>query len=108
MFVGEEAVFQCKHPTTDWRVNGTLLGHPPPPDIILGTEDGTLVETLTVIAYPQYNGTVVECEAVFRSAPPELSPAVVLQGNCEYTVTVLKLRYTQLDVYIFIAKLLVR
>ena len=82
--IGEEAVFRCHHSTTrliDWIVNGTLLDHPPPPDIIPSTEDGTQVATLTIIARPEYNGTVVKCEAVFRNASPEISPAAILQGN---------------------------
>ena len=92
VFVGEEAVFRCHHSTSrliDWRVNRTLLDRPPPSYILLDTvpnEDGTLVNILTITARPEYNETVVECEAVFRNAPPELSPAAILQGNYDLQI----------------------
>ena len=87
VFVGEESVFRCRHLTAnliDWRVNGSLVGQNPPPDITPGTvrdDDDSLVNTLTIIAHPEYNGTEVVCVAVFYDgSQPELSPAVVLQG----------------------------
>ena len=88
--IGEEAVFQCRHPTadlTDWIVNGSLVGSNPPPDVLPGafqTDHGTVVNTLTIVGRPEYNGTVVVCEAYFREGPrSELSPEawLVLEHN---------------------------
>ena len=83
--VGEEAVFKCRHPTADfidWFVNGSLVGRNPPPDVLPGVvqgDDGTTVHTLTIVGHPEYNGTVVVCEAFFRDGPrSELSPAALL------------------------------
>ena len=87
MFVGEEAVFRCRHPTADiigWRVNGSSVGQNHPTDITPGTtrdDDGNLVNTLTIIARPEYNGTEVQCVALFRDGSPTVtSPPSVLQG----------------------------
>ena len=89
VFVGVEAEFRCRHPTADviaWRVNGTSLGQNPPPDILPDTDrvgDGSLVNTLTIIARLRYNGTEVECLAVFlEESPTETSPTALLQGTC--------------------------
>ena len=83
-----QAVFRCRHPTADtirWRVNGSLVGRDPPPDIILGIirdDNGNLVDTLTITARPMYNGTEVVCVAGFDdSRPQELSQPVVLIGT---------------------------
>ena len=80
-----QAVFKCRHPTAnfiDWRVNGTSVGQSPPTDITPGTirdDDGNLVNTLTIIARPEYNGTEVECVAVFSGgSPDEATPSVTL------------------------------
>ena len=40
--------------------------------------DGSLVRTLTILARPEYNGTIVECVATFLTAPAQRSPAVIL------------------------------
>ena len=87
-FVGEETVFQCRHPTADsiaWSVNESSVTQNPSPDIIPGfitDDDGNLVNTLTIIARLVYNGTVVECVALFLDgSPAETSPAAVLQGT---------------------------
>ena len=86
--VGEEAVFKCRYPTADsihWIVNGSLVGFNHPPDILPGivqTDSGTLVNTLTIVGHPEYNGTVVVCEAFFREGSrSELSPEALLQGQ---------------------------
>ena len=85
MSVGEDAVFGCRHPTADlidWIVNGSMIGTNPPPDIYLGIVQGdneTLVDTLTILGRPEYNGTVVVCEAFFRNGSrSELSPEALL------------------------------
>ena len=75
--------FRCRHTSSDasinWRVNGSSVGRFP--DIISGSlnEDGNRVDTLTIPAEPQYNGTVVECVAVFfDGSPTEVSPAATI------------------------------
>ena len=88
VFVGEAAVFRCRHPTAvaiAWRVNGSTVGQIPPPDIIPGTardDDSMLVNILSIIACPECNGTEVVCVAVFFDGSyPEVSPTAVLQGT---------------------------
>ena len=85
---GAEAVFRCRHPTADtirWRVNGSLVGRAPPPDVILDIihdDNDNLVDTLTITARPQYNGTEVVCVARFDDRrPEELSQPVILIGT---------------------------
>ena len=90
--VGSEAVFRCRHPTADivrWRVNNSFVGRNPPPDIVPGTtldEDGNLVDTLTIVAIREYNGTTVVCVADFddgtrlSSEPPAI---LLIQGVSE-------------------------
>ena len=54
-------------------MNGSIIGPDPPPDITPGTNrdnDGDLVNTLTILARPEYNGTMVQCEALFRDGSP--------------------------------------
>ena len=82
MPAGAAATFRCRHQNADsvgWLVNGTPLGNNS--DITPGTlyENNHLVNTLTIMAHPKYNGTEVECVATFfNDSPPELSPAVTL------------------------------
>jgi hypothetical protein len=60
-------------------VNGSPRGQFP--DIRSGSvnESGNIVYTLTIPAEPQYNGTVVECLAVFfDGSPNEASPAATI------------------------------
>ena len=90
MSVGEEAIFMCHHPTADlidWFINGSLVGANPPPDIFPSTildDNGTIVDTLSIVGRPEYNGTVVVCEAFFRDGrQSQFSPEVLLQG---YTI----------------------
>ena len=62
-----------------WRVNGSLVGRFP--DIITGSvnEDGNRIDILTIPAEPQYNGTVVECVAVFfDGSPTEVTPPATI------------------------------
>ena len=89
--VGSEAVFRCRHSTADnirWRVNGTLIsGRNPPPDITPGVEDGTPVDTLTIVARLDYNGTTIVCVAQFDDGSSDETsqpPAVLrVQGESE-------------------------
>ena len=90
--VGSEAVFRCRHLTADfitWGINGTSVGRSPPPDITPGTtrdEEGSLVDTLTVVARLEYNKTVVVCVVEFFDGTPDETsepPALLLvQGEC--------------------------
>ena len=55
-------------------MNDTLVGRNPPPDITPGTtrdDNGSLVDTLTITARPEYNGTVVVCVARFDDGTPD-------------------------------------
>ena len=74
---------RCRHTSSDaniaWLVNGSPSGQFP--DIRSGSinENGNRVATLTIPAEPQYNGTVVECLAVFLDGSPiEVSPAATI------------------------------
>ena len=75
--MGETAVFSCRHLTALiilWRVNGSLVGRTPPPDITPGTtrDDGdNLVDTLSIAALREYNGTEVVCVAKFDDGSPD-------------------------------------
>ena len=45
-------------------------------------DDSMLVNILSIIARPKYNGTEVVCVAVFfDESQPEVSPTAVLQGT---------------------------
>ena len=95
---GAEAVFRCRRPTADvirWRVNGSLVGRNPPPDItpsIIRDDNGNSVDTLTITALPQYNGTEVVCVARFDdSRPEELSQPAILIGTSNPDVIKLEL-----------------
>ena len=92
-----EAEFRCRHPTADlivWRVNRSSVRQDPSPDITPGTlrdDDGTLVNTLSIIARPEYNGTEVECVAVFLDgSQTEATPSVtltIIDGRLSMIVT---------------------
>ena len=90
--VGSEAVFRCTHSTADsirWRIDGTFVGRSPPPDITPDViiEGGTLVDTLTIVARLDYNGTTIVCVAQFDDGSPDETsqpPAVLrVQGESE-------------------------
>ena len=83
--------FYCRHQITnliDWRVNHTLLSLVPPSDVtpsMRRDEDGAIVNTLTISAHLEYNGSAVECEAVFRDgSQSEVSASALLlvEGKC--------------------------
>ena len=74
---------RCRHNVSDafitWRVNGSSVGQFP--DIRTGfvNENGNIVDTLTIPAELQYNGTVVECVAAFFNGPPsEVTPEATI------------------------------
>ena len=75
---------RCRHTSSDahisWRVNGSSVARFS--DIRPGfvNESGNIVHTLTIPAEPQYkyNGTVVECVAVFFDGPlPNLNVSTI-------------------------------
>ena len=66
-------MFECLHPggvtSHDWFVNGTHLSSFSPniaSDIDSNPAVGGSRATLTITARPQYNNTVVQCEAIIR------------------------------------------
>ena len=82
---GDSAVFRCRHGSADtirWRVDHTLISANPPADITPNTvrEGDHVVHTLTIVGCPQYNGTIVECVAMFDDHSPDeqTAPAVLL------------------------------
>ena len=82
---GLEAVFECLYPGAtpyDWAINGTFLTDFPP-DIDIDPPSGDSPATLTIPARPEYNNTVVQCEAVVRARG---SREFVLSDNATLTV----------------------
>jgi hypothetical protein len=81
---GAEAVFRCQYPAASdirWRVNGSLVGRSPPPDItpgIIRDDNGNLVDTLTIAARPEYNGTEVVCVAKFIDGTQAMNSSMAL------------------------------
>ena len=80
-----EAIFRCRHQTADsisWLINGTSILSISNPDITPSTindENNNRVNTLSIVARPQYNHTKVECVATFfDDSQPVQSPAVML------------------------------
>ena len=82
--IGEEAVFRCQNlgaVHVFWIFNGSKVTQDPPPDITPSTtrdEDNHLVNTLTIIARLEFNGTEVECGAILQDGSTILTPSVEL------------------------------
>ena len=75
--------YRCRHTSSEVLIIWTVNGSPSSdfPDIRSGSvnENNKMVHTLTVPAEPQYNGTVVECLAIFRDgSPTEVTPAATI------------------------------
>ena len=88
---GSEVEFRCQHSEADfigWRVNNVSVRNSPLP----GVSQSQAGTALTILALPEYNGTVVECVALFLDgSQPEYSPPVylIVEGivvNMEYSV----------------------
>ena len=84
---GSEAIFRCQHSTANtirWRVNNSTIGRNSPTDITSDTEhdeEGNPVDTLTIVARPEYNGAIIVCVAEFNDGTPEETsqpPAMLL------------------------------
>ena len=79
---GDEAVFRCQHSDAEfigWRVNSMPFRQTSVPGVSQGT-DGSL----TILALPENNGTLVECVALFTDGTLPISspPAIlVVQGK---------------------------
>ena len=76
-----DAVFRCRHQCIDtvisWLINGSSSRlHPDVVDSFIRDSNGTRVDTLTIPAIPEYNGTVVVCVATFfdESLRREVTP----------------------------------
>ena len=75
---------RCRHMTSDahiisWRVNGLTVRQFSDIRTDFVNENGSIVYTLTIPAQPQYNGTVVECVAIFfDGSPTEVSPPATI------------------------------
>ena len=93
VFLGHTSVFVCE---TDgglagWRVNGELLTDLPPDvreDLVISetnTAEGTTVESLTIPARAEYNGTRVQCVVFSPDGSAESENAtLVIQGSHIY------------------------
>ena len=64
---GLGAVFECLYPgvTYSWLLNGTILSNFPTSITTNSPLEGSPA-TLTIPARPEYNNTVVQCEAIVR------------------------------------------
>ena len=79
----DEGIFKCRHHSLDrdiiWRVNGSTVRHFA--NIILPgsiSENGSLIDTLTIPARPEYNGTEVVCLASIDGSMSERTPTAKL------------------------------
>ena len=75
--VEREAVFRCRHQRIDavinWLINGSSSRlYPGVVDSFVRESNGTRVDTLTIPAIPEYNGTEVVCVAAFFDGSPLL------------------------------------
>ena len=75
--LNEDVVFRCRHTnalTYAWYINGSAIGNNPPADITPS------FNTLTIIALPRNNNTVIQCVAIIHNGTllEEGSPPVIL------------------------------
>ena len=79
-----DAVFRCRYQYTEaeilWLINGSSSRQYR--DVVEGfilDNNGTRVDTLTIPAIPEYNGTEVICEpSLYGGSPPEVTPPAYL------------------------------
>ena len=88
---GMNVVFECLYPNAtaySWALNGTRLSFFPP-DVDTNPSSGDSPASLTIPAKPEYNNTVVHCEAVGGGVGNILSESATLkvQGTCRYMYT---------------------
>ena len=87
--VDREAVFRCGHQCIDavlsWLINGSSSRlYPDVVDGFIRGNNGIRVDTLTIPAIPEYNGTDVVCVATFLDGSPEVTPPAdfIIIGIC--------------------------
>ena len=84
--VEEEAVFLCRYPgaTINWRINGTAVVSSP--SITVTSSGEQALDTLTITALPEYNGTEVQCVALLQNFSVQMAPSVYLMINyCKFS-----------------------
>ena len=75
-----DAMFRCRHQRVDavisWQINGSSSRlNPDVVDSFIRDSSGTIVDTLTIPAIPEYNGTEVVCVAtIIKEFLHELTP----------------------------------
>ena len=76
--VGEEAVFLCRYPgaTINWRINGTAVVSSS--SITVTSSGEQALDTLTITALPEYNGTEVQCVVLLQDLSVQQAPPVYL------------------------------
>ena len=92
------AVFRCRHQHLEagisWLMNGTSSKrYPDVVDGFIRDSNGTRIETLTIPAIPEYNGTEVVCVATIfdESLHREVTPPanLIIMGMLAYRVLLL-------------------
>ena len=100
---GLEAVFECQYPgaaSHAWGINGEfLLDTQFPSDWTRISPSGDSPARLIIPAIPQYNNTVVQCEAVVREGR---GGVFVLSENATLTVQGIYMRLITMDGYLFL------
>ena len=63
-----QAVFECRHNTsaTVWRVNGVSVNGNSTHKLGVIFRSNSSINTLSIMVYPEFNQSIVECEAVDR------------------------------------------
>ena len=80
--VGVVAMFRCDYPDArfiGWKVNNSDLETQSFPNITIDDQS----RVLTILALPEYNGTMIVCEALPRNGNliPSPSANLFVQGN---------------------------
>ncbi len=104
-----DAVFRCRHQRVDaqigWLINGSSSRlYPDIADGFIIESNGTRVDTLTIPAIPEYNGTEVVCVATFfDGSPREVTPPanLIIIGMLVCRVLLLDVGLLCLLFYIF-------
>ena len=88
---GEEAMFQCRYPgaSISWWINGTAAVSSPSIAVTSSGEQPS--DTLTITALPEYNGTQVQCVALFSDFSVQRAPTVQLLISCKLSCCACKL-----------------
>ena len=103
-------VFRCRHQRIDtvirWQINGSSSRlYPDVMDGFFRDSNGTRVDTLTIPAIPEYNGTEVVCVATFiDGSPRELTPPadLIITGMLGCSVLTLLLDDNSLCMLLYI------